>query len=63
MVITKYIKYLGIKLNSNQISKFLTVDSELDVREKPEIGPNLITFNYIKKKVDTSKKISKFRFW
>jgi len=48
----------SVKLNGNQIAKFLAVDSGLDVLEEVDIRKSLLTFVYIKKKVFTTERIN-----
>jgi hypothetical protein len=54
----KYIFILiGIKVNNSLIEKFLIEDSSLDNTEEADIKSELLKYNFIKSKINTSKRI------
>lgn len=52
----------SVKLNNNLIEKFLNLDRDLDSTEIKEVGSKLISYDIIRNKIDTSKKIGKLNF-
>lgn len=47
----------NIRLNIEQILKFIKMDSELD-NEEPGIGDKIVKYDVIKKKIETDKKLN-----
>jgi hypothetical protein len=52
----------NVKLNGDKIQKFLVVDSELDLKETPEMSKKLLKYDFIRQKIDTKERISKIYF-
>jgi hypothetical protein len=49
----------NVRLNNNLVQKFLVMDSELDSQERKEVSSKILSYDFVKSRVDTNKRIGK----
>lgn len=50
-------------MNQNQINKFINLDQDIDQSEENHVREKLLTYDFIRSKIDTTKKISDLFFF
>ncbi len=45
-------------MNQNQINKFINLDQDIDQSEEKHVREKLLSYDFIRSKIDTTKKIS-----
>lgn len=53
----------NVRLNNNLVQKFLVMDSELDSQERKDVSSKILSYDFVKSRVDTNKKIGKIIYY